>query len=74
MPDVRFKLREDCFGCKGGGCVVLSEALCVTTGWCAFYKTREQAQKCAEKAHTAATERGYYLLGSKYSPNGGGQA
>lgn len=74
MPDGRFEPREDCFGYKGGGCVVLSEGLCVTAGRCAFFKTREQAKADMERARVLAVERGYYATGEKYTPRDWGQA
>lgn len=73
MPDVRLAPREECFGYKGGGCAVLSEALCVTCGRCAFFKTRKQARADTERARVLAAARGYYATGEKYTPRDWGQ-
>ena len=68
MIRAQYEIKADCFGYSRGGCAVLTEVLCVTCGRCSFYKTREQAKADAERAHTAAVERGYYAKGGKYTP------
>ena len=65
MNDKEFK--TDCFGYARGGCAILNEALCVTRGRCAFYKTREKAAADTDRAQKLAERAGF---SGTYRPKG----
>lgn len=67
----KFKIKEDCFA-RGldGSCSILNTCLCVLTGKCSFYKTRQKARADAEKAQRRAVSLGYYIADGKYIPRG----
>ena len=69
---IQFEPKEDCAGFCGDKnrftCTALNEMLCVKTGRCSFYISRERAREKQKQAHKRAVRKGYYLCGSNYVP------